>query len=406
MLLPLAVLLIVLVGFHPWRSLCPLAAFGEIGRRIGRSQRRVPDWLESGHFVVPLAVLATMLLLRLVATNGDGVWLSGLLIALALAAIATNWIFTGKTWCNFFCPVGVVERIYTDPASLAATASSQCARCTACKRSCPDIDQENNYWRELGAAGRRLATYAFPGLVLAFYTYFYLREGDWEAYFDGRWTSQAVTRELLLGAGFYFAPGVPAVVGAALTLGGFALVSWILFRSLDAATRRLVADADRHRHLMLSLAAFTAFSLFYLFAGAPTLRKLPYGTRTFAFVAPAVAMLVLVRRWGRSREAYIRDKGAAKLLRNWPFAGEPPADPLEAYAKAQASEQAREQLLAGYAQTLRDVVADGLVDESEMKLLDEIRRQFGITPREHERVVAKLAEEERQLLASGKVATV
>jgi len=406
MLLPLLVLFIVLVGFHPWRSLCPLAALGDLGRRLGGTERRVPEWLERGHFVVPLALLATMLLLRLVATNGDGRWLAGLLVALALAAIGVNWAFTGKSWCNFFCPLGVVERIYTDPSSLAPAASSQCARCTACKRSCPDIDQENNYWRELGAAGRRAAAYAFPGVVLAFYTYFFLRAGDWEAYFDGRWTRQPVTRELVLGAGFFFAPGIPALAAAALTLLAFAAASWALFRGLDAATRRLVADADRHRHRMLSLAAFAAFSLFYLFAGAPTLRKIPYGTRTFAFLAPAVAVLVLARRWGRSREGYIRDKGAAKLLRNWPFAGEPPADPLEAYAKAQASEQAREQLLAGYAQTLRDVVADGLVDESEMKLLEEIRRQFGIAPREHERVVAKLAEEERQLLASGRVATV
>jgi hypothetical protein len=406
MLLPLLVLFVVLVGFHPWRALCPLAAFGEIGHRLGGSQRRVPGWLERGHFVVPLALLATMLLVRLVATNGDGRWLATLLVVLALSAVGINWMFTGKTWCNFFCPVGVVERIYTDPSSLAPAESSQCARCTACKKSCPDIDQENNYWRELGATGRRLATYAFPGVVLAFYTYFWLRAGDWEAYFDGRWTRQPVTRELVLGAGFFFAPGIPAVAAAALTLAAFALASWALFRALDTATRRRFADADRHRHVMLSLAAFAAFSLFYLFAGAPTLRKIPYGARALAFVAPAVAVLVLARRWGRSREAYIRDKGAAKLLRNWPFAGEPPRDPLEAYAQAQASEQAREQLLAGYAQTLADVVADGLVDESEMRLLEEIRRQFGITPREHERIVAKLAEEERELFASGRVATV
>jgi len=406
MLLPLLVLFVVLVGFHPWRSICPLAALGELGRRSGiGSERRAPAWLERQHLAVPFVVLAGMLLLRLVATNGDGRWLSALLVALAVAAAAVNAAFTGKTWCNFLCPVGFVERVYTDPSSLAPSANSQCARCTACKRSCPDIDQENSYWRELAGGGRRLATYAFPGLVLAFYSYFWLRAGDWEAYFDGRWTRLAATRELVLGAGFFFAPGVPAVAAAALTLGGFAVASWALFRLVEAAGRPLAADAERHRHLVLSLAAFAAFNLFYLFAGAPTLREIPYGSRALAFVAPAIATLVLVRRWGRSRESYIREKGAAKLLRNWPFAGEPPRDPVEAYARAQANEQAREQLLAGYAQTLRDVVADGLVEEGEWKLLDELRRQFGITPREHERVVAKLAEEERRLLASGRVAT-
>jgi len=407
-LLPLLVMLIVLAGFYPWRAICPLAAFGEIGRNLRRrSQRRVPAWLERGHFVVPFLILAAMLVLRLVATNGDGRWISWLLIALALAAFAANTYFTGKTWCNFLCPVGVVERIYTDAAPLAKpAANSQCVRCTACKKSCPDIDQENNYWRELTARGRRFATYAFPGLVFAFYFYFWLRAGDWEAYFDGRWTHRLADAELVLGAGFFFAPGVPALVAAAATLAALALASFALFRAVEAATRPFARDPERHRHLMLAIAAFSAFSIFYVFAGAPTLRRIPGGTRVFAFVTPAIAVLVLARRWGRSREAYIRERVAARLTRRWPFAGAPPKDPIEAYARVQASEQAREQLLAGYTQTLRDVLADGIVDESEGRLLAEIRRQFGITPREHEQVVARLAEDERSLLASGRFATV
>ena len=407
-LLPLLILFIVFIGFYRWRAICPLAAFGELGRNLPRrTQRRVPQWLERGHFVVPFVVLAAMLVLRLVATNGDGRWISGLLIGLAVAAFATNVIFTGKTWCNFVCPVAFVERIYTDPSSPAhASANSQCVRCTACKRSCPDIDQENNYWREIWKGGRRFVTYAFPGLVFAFYFYFWLRAGDWEAYYDGRWTDQPVNADLVLGAGFFFAPEVPALAAATATLAAFALASFALFRAVDAATRRFGRDPERHRHLMLSLAAFAAFGVFYVFAGAPTLRRIPGGTRVFAFLTPAVAVLVLARRWGRSREAYIRERVAARLTQKWPFAGSPPKDPIEAYARVQASEQAREQLLAGYTQTLRDVLADGLVDEGEVRLLAEIRRQFGITPREHEQVVARLAEEERRLLASGRFATV
>ncbi|MDQ5873406.1 MAG: 4Fe-4S binding protein, partial [Acidobacteriota bacterium] len=407
MLLPLLILFIVLAGFYRWRAVCPLAAFGELGRWLPRRfQRRVPEWLERNHLVVPFVFLAAMLVLRHVATNGDGRWIAGLLIALALGAVAANALFTGKTWCNFFCPVGVVERIYTDPSPLLPAANSQCVRCTACKKSCPDIDQENNYWRELMANGRRVATYAFPGLVLAFYVYFWLRAGDWEAYYDGRWTSRLVDSELVLGSGFFFAPGIPALVAATATLALGALVSFAIFRAVEAASRRFVRDAGRHRHLVLSAAAFTAFSLFYLFAGAPTLRKIPGGTRAFAFAAPAIGVLVLARRSSRNREAYVRERGAVRLLRNWPFAGQPPRDPIEAYARAQASEQAREQLLSGYAQTLRDVVADGLVDESEVRMLAEIRKQFGITPREHDQAVARLADDDRKLLASGRFVTV
>jgi cyclic nucleotide-binding protein/4Fe-4S binding protein len=407
-LLPLLVLFIVLAGFHPWRAICPLAAFGEIGRKLPRRfQRRVPEWLERNHLVVPFVFLGTMLVLRHVATNGDGRWISGLLIGLALAALVTNTFFTGKTWCNFLCPVGVVERIYTDPSSPARSpANSQCDRCTACKRSCPDIDQENNYWLELTQRGRRFATYSFPGLVFAFYLYFWLRVGDWEAYFDGRWTRKLADVGLAFGPGFFFAPGVPAILAAALTLAVCAALSFWLFRALEIVVKRVLPGFDRRRHLILSLASFTAFSVFYLYAGAPTLRRIPGGTRTFAFLAPAIGTLVLVRRWGRRRESYIRERGAARLLKKWPFEGIPPSDPLEAYARAQASEQARDQLLAGYVETLRDVAADGVVDESEVRMLAEIRKQFGVTPREHERSLARLAEDDRRVLSSGRVVSV
>ncbi len=407
-LLPLLILFIVIGGFHPWRSICPLAAFGEIGRKLPRRvQHRAPEWLERFHMVVPFAFLAAMLVLRHLATNGDGRWISGLLIVLALAAFATNVLFTGKTWCNFICPVGVVERIYTDPSSPRhAAANSQCERCTACKRSCPDIDQENNYWHELTEKGRRFATYAFPGLVFAFYFYFWLRVGDWEGYFDGRWTRQIADAGLAFGPGFFFAPGVPAILAVALTLTVCALGSYAFFRLLEASVQRLLPGFDRRRHLMLSLAAFTAFSVFYFYAGAPTLRRIPGATRSFAFVAPVIATLVLVRRWGRRRETYTRERGAARLMRTWSFEGPPPADPIEAYTRAQASEQARDQLLAGYIETLRDVVSDGMVDESEARMLAEIRKQFGVTPREHERAVARLSAEDRRVLASGRVVTV
>jgi polyferredoxin len=406
--LPVLVLFIVLAGFYPWRSVCPLAAFGEIGRWLPRrKQRRVPAWFERNHIVLPFAFLTTMLVVRHVATNGDGRWIAGLLAGLAAAALLTNVLFTGKTWCNFVCPVGFIERIYTDPSSLVRSrANSQCVRCTACKKSCPDIDQENNYWREIAQRGRRFATYSFPGVVFAFYWYFQLRAGDWEAYFDGRWTRRIADRELVLGPGFFFAPRVPAVVAAAATLVLCGLASYVLFLAIEAGVRRFVPNRERCRHIVLSIAAFTAFSVFYVFAGAPTLRRIPGGTRTFAFLTPAVAVAVLARRWTRTREGFVREKIAGRLTRKWPFVGEPPKDPIEAYARVQATEQAHEQLLAGYANTLADVLSDGIVDEGEARLLAEIRKQFGITQREHDSVVARLAEEDRSLLESGRFATV
>lgn len=404
MLLPLLPVSIVLMGFSRWRRICPLAFFGEIGRKLNRgTQRRVPKWFERWFFPVTFGFLLAMLVLRLVATNGDGLWLSGLLIGLALAAITANLIFTGKTWCNFFCPVGLVERIYTEPNSLPAVSNSQCVRCTACKKHCPDIDQENAYWQDLSATGRRIATFAFPGLVLSFYVYYWLRHGDWEAYFDGRWTRLPVSAELVSGAGFFFAPEIPALVAAPLTLLAFSAASYALFVGVEAIIGRFVADLERRRHLAMTVAAFTAFSVFYFFAGAPTLRRLPGGTRTVAFAAPLLATLFTVKRLRRTRQRYIQERGAVKLLRNWPFEDPPPRDPGEVYAWIKAGEHAREQLLAAYSSTVREIIADGLVGAGELRLLEEVRKQLGISPREHEKVIELLSEEERRLFEQGGV---
>lgn len=406
-LLPLLPISIVLMGFPRWRRICPLAFFGELGRKLNRgSQRRVPKWMERWFFLVTFGFLLAMLVLRLMATNGDGVWLSGLLIGLALAAAATNLIYTGKTWCNFICPVGLVERIYTEPNSLPAVSNSQCVRCTACKKHCPDIDQENAYWQDLSATGRRIATFAFPGLVLSFYVYYWLRHGDWEAYFDGRWTQLPVSPELVGGAGFFFAPQVPALVAAPLTLIAFSAASYAVFVGIEALAGRVVADVERRRHLVMTLAAFAAFSTFYFFAGAPSLRKVPGGTRTVAFAAPLVATLFAVKRSRRTRQRYIQERGAVKLLRNWPFEDPPPRDPGEVYAWIKAGEHAREQLLAAYSNTVREIIADGLVGGGELRLLEEVRKQLGISPREHEKVIELLSEEERRLFEQGGVAGV
>jgi len=398
-LLPLLPVSIVLMGFANWRRVCPLAWFGEVGRQLNRgAQRRVPRWLDRWFLVVMFSVLLAMLVLRLVAINGDGRWLAGSLAGLALAAIVVNRVFTGKTWCNFFCPVGLIERVYTEPRSLPTTPNSECVRCTACKSSCPDIDQENAYWHDLTTNGRRLATYAFPGLVLAFYTYYWLRHGDWEAYFDGRWTLMPVSSALVLGPGLFFAPELPALAAAILTLAGFSAASYLLFVLIESLTAGFVPDGERRRHMVLALSAFTAFSIFYFFAGAPALRSLPGGVRFVAFTAPLVATLFLAKRWGRTRESFIRERGAAHLLRNWPFDEPPPSDPGEVYAWIKASEHTREQNVVAYANTVREMIADGLVRKGELRLLVEVRKQLGISEREHEKLLERLSEEERDLL--------
>lgn len=398
--LPLLPISIVIIGFYPWRRICPLAFWGTLGVRFkpkGGNVRRVPPWMEQWFFVIAGSFLATMLVVRLILINGDGIWLGLTLILLAGLAASANFIFTGKTWCNFFCPVGVVERIYTDPNSIRSSANSQCVKCTACKKHCPDIEQENAYWKDVTLPARRIAFFAFPGVVLGFYTYFWLRYGDWEAYFDGRWTHTAASFNLALGPGFFFAPMVPAIFAAPITLLGFALASYILFRLAEKIVGLWIEDEERKRHLTLTLAAFTAFNLFYVFAGAPTLRLVPGGTRMVAFTAPALSMLFLVKRWNRSSEDNLKEKSAKKLIAKWSFAEPPPKNPAEVFAFFKGQEQAHAAQVDAYKDAIREMLAEGVITQRELRLLSRLRQDLSVSESEHSKIFTALSEEEKSL---------
>lgn len=305
MVMPAVPLGFVLVGFHPWRRTCPIATVGVLGAKLHRGGVLPSGWRRRG-LTIAFVVLIATLTLRLVATNGDGVALGLFLGALALGALVVNAWGGGRSFCHHLCPVGVVERIYTDDApsasSLASKATSRCDRCTGCAPACADLDRERAFRRARDDEARRSVTYAFPGLVLAFYAYYALREGTWEAYFDGRWTRAPFGIERVTGPGFHFAPEVPAVLAAIVTLVGFAAISHALFATLERALESRWPDVGLRRERMLAFASFAAFNLFYLFAGAPSLRLVPGVARALELVVPVVATLILVHRLRRRDE--------------------------------------------------------------------------------------------------------
>src|SRR5688572_26394729 len=227
------------VGYHVWRRICPLAVAGQLGRLVGRpGARKMGDWMGKHYLLVQLGLMIVALSLRLTVTNGSAIGLAVFLGVVVVAAAAVSFIYGGKTWCNFICPVGLVEKIYTEPSrsasGAAAALTSQCSPCVACKKHCPDIDLEQGYWKEATDAqgrARRIAYFAWPGVVAAFYVYYYLARGDWSYYFDGGW---AYERELLaMSPGFYFAPEIPRFVAAPLTLLGFGLASFVVFSIIE-----------------------------------------------------------------------------------------------------------------------------------------------------------------------------
>ena len=129
------------IGYHVWRRICPLAVMGQLGRLMGRpGARKMGDWMAKNYLYVQLALMVACLALRLVATNGSAAWLAGFLGVVIVAAVVTSFVYSGKTWCNFLCPVGLVEKLYTEPSRSStgrpSELTSQCAPCVACKKHC------------------------------------------------------------------------------------------------------------------------------------------------------------------------------------------------------------------------------------------------------------------------------
>ena len=404
-------------GYHLWRRICPLAVMGQLGRLLGRpGTRKMGDWMARNYLLVQLALMVTALSLRLLATNGSDVWLAGFLGVVVVAAIATSFVYAGKTWCNFVCPVGLVEKIHTEPARAASGGgdlTSQCAPCVACKKHCPDIDLEQGYWKEATERPRRVAYFAWPGIVVAFYTYYFLVRGTWDDYFDGRW---AYDRELpgrALDPGFVFLPEIPRVAAVPLTLLVFAAASFAVFAAIERAVlgarqRRLPAGASaddkaavaaRVRHGMLAFAGLVAFNAFYLFAGQPSLRTLPHWAWTaWGVIVVFASTAIFVRRVTRREDQYVHEKFAQKILKKWEWGDAPPSDDLkDIYLLHTERTKQREARLRAYKETVREMVADGLVTKGEMVILDSLRAQLGISDKDHAKIIGELSSEERQL---------
>ena len=83
------------------------------------------------------------------------------------------------------------------------------------------------------------------------------------------------------------------------------------------------------------------------------------------------ASAIFFRRWARSEADFVKEKFAEKILKKWEWGDEPPAENLQdIYLLHSERTKEREQRLQAYKETVRDMVADGLVTKNELVLLD------------------------------------
>ena len=146
--IPIVPIFLLIIAYSNWRKICPLAFLASLSQNLTWiEKRKVPQWFEENFYYFQYFLLFIAFNARLVILNFDNFYLGVFFIAVVIISFLINLVFTGKSWCNFFCPVGVVEKIYCLSNSGNYNNNSACSTCSACKKNCPDIDVESSYWK-------------------------------------------------------------------------------------------------------------------------------------------------------------------------------------------------------------------------------------------------------------------
>jgi len=362
MLIPLFPLFLMVFGHEAWRRICPLSFASQLPRYFGlRRQRttlqrrtgrleRTPaligrgSWLHRNAWYVQFGMLFFGLCTRLLFVNSDRMALAIALLATIATSIVVGYLWGGKSWCNYFCPANVVQRIYTEPHGLLesqphitqpAIPQSMCRTstptgdksvCVGCTVSCGDIDLEKSYWEGITDPARRNVYYMFFGLIIGFYGYYYLYAGTWNYYFSGFWTHESDQMASIMKPGLFIGNHmimIPKLVAVPLVLGVAVAAGLGLGKALEAGYRRLCrARQDMSEEVIinhcLSVSAFVSINTFYIFGGRPNLLLMP----TTAIICLDALIFGLTLLWlrkalDRSPVKYQREKLAPSLAQRF-----------------------------------------------------------------------------------------
>jgi hypothetical protein len=434
MVLPIVIFTLLVLGHEAWRRICPLSFLSQIPRSLGIQRQYVIDensGLARYALTIQFYLLFLGLNLRLLFANSDRLALGIFLCLTILAAITVGFLFAGKTWCHYFCPMAPVQMIYSEPSGLlgskAHTASSKnitqsmCrtvksgqeqSACVACKVGCFDIDAESTHWENIRQPDRKLIYYAYVGLVIGFYTYFGLYSGNWKFLTAGVWneTNQIKT---LLAPGFFIAGqaiAIPKLVAVPLTLtvssGTTYLIGvWIekFFKRKNRQSTHPIS-VDQIQSRVFAIASFLAFNLLFFMGVQPTLGYLPNSIQSLvSWLAIVLSSLWLVRTWKRSAQRYTRERDANLLRRQLGkldidlsqfLEGRSIDDlkPDELYTLAKVlpnfTQEYRQQLYLG---ALREALEKRSVSAANsLQLLETLRQNLGITEIVHAKLLEKL----------------
>ena len=458
---PSGIFVLLVFGHELWRRICPLSFLSQIPRALGWQRQtakknpktgevrfqlaKVPadSWLAKHYSKLQFGWLFVGLCGRILFFNADRLVLALWLLFTIAAAITVGWLYGGKAWCQYFCPMAPVQSIYSTPAGLLGSAAhmasgpitqsmcrttlpdgSEQSACVACQQPCIDIDAERLYWARIGTPAFAFERYGYVGLVVGYFLYYYLYAGNWTYYFSGAWARQDNQLSQLLSPGlFLFGQpiDVPKIVAVPLVLGLFTWLGLLVGQAIEAWMRRRARrqggepDRERIRHRVFVAATFLVFNFFFLFAGRPLLQLAPAWVQyLFDVSLVATSTLWLFRAWRRTPALYGRENLAERFRRQLErlgldvgryLEGRTLGDlsPDEVYVLARVlpgfgSEQRHE----AYKGVVREALEEGYVNAaSSLEVLQQMRRELGITDDEHRQLLDELGVEDPGLLDPG-----
>lgn len=465
LIVPSSLFILLVLGHEFWRRICPLSFVSQIPRALGMERKRKREdkktgkvryevvkvdpnsWLAKNHLYLQLGLFFIGITNRILFVNSDRLTLGVFFLSVMLAAIVVGFLYGGKSWCHYFCPMAPVQKIYTEPRALLGSVAHEGERqlitqsmcrtvskegkelsaCVACNSPCLDIDAERHYWENIKKPEQQVLRYGYVGFAVGYFLYYYFYSGTFEYYFSGAWAHEISQIALLTKPGFYIfdqAIPIPKFIAAPLTIlvfgVGFYFLGCFLENRYLASQLRAGKSMSRElaRHRIFAIFTFFVFNYFYIFAGRNFVRLLPTPLKfAVPVVMAACSGMWLFRTWQRNPDMYFREGIASKLRKqlkklklNLQNALEGRAlDDLnadEVYVLAKTlPDFSKDRRVVAYKGMLREAIDEGFVPTGaeSFERFKRLRQELGVTDAEHEEVLVQLGQESPELFDPSKL---
>ncbi|MGK7883923.1 MAG: EF-hand domain-containing protein [Crocosphaera sp.] len=461
--IPLAIVILFMVGHEFWRRICPLSFLSQIPRALGlqRQRKRVNEktgktryelikvkrdsWLGRNYLYLQLGLFYLGITSRILFLNSERLLLGIVLVCIICAAVLTGYLYGGKSWCQYFCPMGPVQKIYSEPRALLNSKAHEGERklitqsmcrtvnsegkeqsaCVACNSPCIDIDAERSYWENITNPEQQWLYYGYFGLAIGYFLVYFLYAGNWEYYFSGSWSHEDNQLANLLAPGLYLfgqSVAIPKLFVVPFVIGAFGWLGYQLGKQIEKSYKAFLlrnhklVNNEIVRHRMFTISTCLIFNIIFFFAGNNFMSFLP------DFLDPFIPISVIVcsgiwlhRTWQRNPHIYERESLASRLqkqliklkldvsqfLENRSLE-DLSADEIYVLAKVLPGFD-KEKRLQAYKGMVKESISEGYVNIiNSREMFKDTRLELNITEKEHELILTEIEIENPTLFTTQK----